>query len=155
MRTNRFLSGIHKVQGASDGDAETGKPTILLVDEGISEVSPLVEKLKMIGFCCFYAPSLERAKQRLSAEVFDIVLSKLKLRGGTAYELRPLLMGRPTSLFYSLAVEQDCWWIPGVRRGTECLGEPALRPEEFFKTLVLAASEALAGAGGSASSPAN
>lgn len=113
---------------------------VLLVDDKDSEGTHLVSQLKALGFSCSMAQSFSEAKDRLAAEDFDVVLSKLSLNGGTAYELRPLLVGRPTSLFYSLAVEQDCWWIPGVRYGTECLGEPALRPEDFFRALVLVAS---------------
>ncbi|HVB99451.1 MAG TPA: hypothetical protein VNJ12_09015 [Candidatus Dormibacteraeota bacterium] len=118
---------------------ETGKCGVLLVDDTSSDGSLLVKQLKTIGFRCSFARSFEEAKARLCAEDFNIVLSKLSMNGGTAYELRPLLIGRPISLFYSLSVEQDCWWIPGVREGVECLGEPALRPDDFLQLLVVAA----------------
>jgi hypothetical protein len=107
----------------------------LLVDDNGADRSLLVKRLRTLGFSCYFAHSFYEAKTQLTTEVFEVVLSRISIKGGTAYELRPLLLGRPSSLFYSLAVEQDCWWIPGVRRGKECLGEPALRPEDFFRAL--------------------
>ena len=99
----------------------------LLVNDQESRSSLPVKQLNTLGFYCSFAHSFEEAKARLSGEDFEIVLSRLSINGGAAYELRPLLIGRPTSLFYSLSVQQGCWWIPGVRHGTECTGEPALR----------------------------
>lgn len=110
----------------------------LLVDDNDADGSLLAKQLKTLGFSCSFAHSIQEAKAKLTREVFDIVLSRINLNGGTAYELRPLIVGRPISLFYSLAVEQDCWWIPGVRRGKECMGEPALRPDDFYNALALA-----------------
>ena len=95
------------------------------------------------------------APSRALAEEFDVVLSKLSMNGGTAYELRPLLIGRPSSLFYSLAVEEDCWWIPGVRGGNECMGDPALRPEDFFRALVYIVGAATADLARGSAAPAN
>lgn len=116
----------------------------LLVNDQDSSSYLLVNQLKKLGFSCSFARSFEEAKEKLSGEDFEIVLSRLSINGGTAYELRPLLIGRPTSLFYSLSVQQGGWWIPGVRLGTECLGEPALRPEEFFNFLAPAATSSAA-----------
>ena len=109
---------------------------LLIVNDAGSDSSLLVKRLTRLGFSCSFSRSFEEAKSRLSTEDFDVVLSKLRINGGTAYELRPLLTGRSSSLFYSLSVEENCWWIPGVRGGRECLGEAALRPEDFFKVLV-------------------
>lgn len=107
----------------------------LLVNDQDANSSLLVKQLKKLGFSCLIAHSFDEAKEKLSGEDFDLVLSRLSINGGNAYELRPLLVGRPTSLFYSLSVQQGCWWIPGVRSGIECMGEPALRPEDFFRAL--------------------
>lgn len=155
MEILRFLPRLNKRNDGQKGDGKSRKPTVFLVDDRSSDDSLLVRQLKTLGFSCSFARSIQEAKARLCVDVFDIVLSKLRMNGGTAYELRPLLIDRPTSLFYSLAVEEDCWWIPGVRRGIECLGEPALRPEEFFKTLVLIAGAETAGTGADPVAPAN
>jgi hypothetical protein len=42
-----------------------------------------------------------------------------------------LLSGSRITLFYALPVEEGCWWVPVLRIGDECIGEPALRPHEF------------------------
>lgn len=107
----------------------------LLVNDQDSGSSLLVKQLAQLGFACFFAHSFDEAKSKLSEENFSLVLSRLSIDGGSVYELQPLLVGRPTSLFYSLAVQQGCWWIPGVRLGAECMGEPAMRPEDFFKSI--------------------
>lgn len=124
---------------------ETQMRKALLVNDQDSNSSLLAKQLTTLGFSCSMAHSFEEAKTKLSQEDFDLVLSRLSINGGTAYELRPLLVGRPTSLFYSLAVQQGCWWIPGVRQGTECMGEPAMRPEDFFRSLTSATAHSQAG----------
>jgi hypothetical protein len=40
-----------------------------------------------------------------------------------------------TTLFYSQEVEDGCWWLPALRRGTNCFGAPAFRPSEFVTVL--------------------
>ena len=141
--------------GKQGEDREPRKPKVLLVDDGSSEGSLLVKQLKTLGFRCSFAQSFDEAKALLEAQDFDVVLSKLSMNGGTAYELRPLLIGRPSSLFYSLAVEEDCWWIPGVRGGNECMGDPALRPEDFFRALVYIVGAATADLARGSAAPAN
>jgi hypothetical protein len=108
---------------------------VLLVDENATPVSRLVRYLEELGCHCSFVRSYKEASSWLAASPFDLVLSKINMAGGTAYGLRGLLLGRPTSLFYSHAVEDGCWWIPGVRQGSECWGEPALRPADFFHVL--------------------
>lgn len=108
---------------------------LLIVNDNGCEGSPLVKRLNGMGYSCSSAHSYDEAKTLISAEHFDVVLCKLSMNDGTAYELRPMLAGRPSSLFYSLSVDEDCWWIPGVRNGRQCLGEAALRPDDFFNVL--------------------
>jgi hypothetical protein len=114
---------------------EAERVNVLLVDENASTVTHLVRRLEEMGCQCFIARSYNEARARLAIGNFDLVLSKIKMPGGNAYGLRGLLLGRPTTLFYSHAVEDGCWWIPGVRNGSECYSEPALRPSEFFRVL--------------------
>ena len=155
MATKKLLPKIDDPDGEQGTEMEPRKPKALLVDDRNSDGSLLVKQLKTLGFLCAFARSFDEAKTRLAAEDFDVVLSKLSMHGGTAYELRPLLIGRPTNLFYSLPVEQDCWWIPGVRQGNECLGDPALRPEDFFRALVYIVGAPTADAARGTEPPAN
>jgi hypothetical protein len=41
------------------------------------------------------------------------------------------LAGSEVSIFYSFPVEDDCWWVPALRRGQDCHGAPAFRRKEF------------------------
>lgn len=38
-------------------------------------------------------------------------------------------------IFSALPVENGCWWLPVVRNGRLCFGEPALRSAEFKEAL--------------------
>jgi hypothetical protein len=38
-------------------------------------------------------------------------------------------------IFSALPVESGCWWLPVVRDGRPCFGEPALRSAEFKEAL--------------------
>jgi hypothetical protein len=53
-------------------------------------------------------------------------------------------------IFSALPVESGCWWLPVVRDGRPCFGEPALRSAEFKEALerILAEGAGLAKAEG-------
>lgn len=114
---------------------EQARLRVLVVDENCSRVSPLVRFLKDLGCSCFFARSYTDASALLGKRRFDVVLTKFGLRGGDIRDLPNRLIGGKASLFYFYAVEVGCWWIPRVLFGRECLGEPALKPIEFVKTI--------------------
>lgn len=39
------------------------------------------------------------------------------------------------NIFSALPVENGCWWLPIVREGCRCFGQPALRSREFGQIL--------------------
>jgi hypothetical protein len=41
------------------------------------------------------------------------------------------LTGSAISIFYTFPVENDCWWLPVLRKGQDCHGSPAFRRNEF------------------------
>lgn len=45
------------------------------------------------------------------------------------------LEGSRTTLFFFQAVEESCWWLPGLRLGRNCFGSCALRRSEFITSL--------------------
>jgi hypothetical protein len=47
-----------------------------------------------------------------------------------------LLAGQRVSMFYMRPVEEDCWWLPVLRNGENCLGTPAIRTSGFTYVLV-------------------
>jgi hypothetical protein len=114
---------------------ESASVRVLLVDETVSDASPLVTYLTNLGCLCALSRSVKRARALLLREQFDLVLSKFELPLGDCHELSAVLMGEDVSLFYFYAVEGGCWWIPRVCHGQECRGEAALRPGEFARVL--------------------
>jgi len=66
---------------------------------------------------------------------FDLVLGPIRLNTNSLYPLIGLLDGSRTTLFFSQAVENGCWWLPALRRGLNCFGAPAYRPDEFVTVL--------------------
>jgi hypothetical protein len=46
-------------------------------------------------------------------------------------QLASELAGANVSIFYTFPVENDCWWLPALRRGQDCHGSPAFRRNEF------------------------
>ncbi len=66
---------------------------------------------------------------------FDVVLSGFRLPDGTAYELMEPLRGTDTTMFFSFAVEDSCWWITALLQGRDRSEEAGMRPREF--TMVL------------------
>jgi CheY-like chemotaxis protein len=66
---------------------------------------------------------------------FDVVLSGFRLSDGTAYELMEALRGTDTTMFFSFAVEDSCWWITALLEGQDRSEEAGMRPREFTKVL--------------------
>jgi len=110
-------------------------PRILLVTKGPGDSYSLAHFLLKLKCDCQIVHSMKEARRRLEREAFRLVLSELQLADGNARELASLLKGSDCSLYLSIPVEDACWWLPAVMKGSECLGEPALRPHEFTQAL--------------------
>ena len=108
---------------------------VLLVKERSAGASSLVERLQNRGCECQFATSYGEAVAVLGKHRFDLVLSELGLLDGRASRLIPWLIGSDTTLFFCLAVEDDCWWLPAIVYGHDCWGAPALRRSEFLHLL--------------------
>ena len=107
----------------------------LLIGENPRGSSYLATRLQGHGCECGFATSYQEACASLRSQVFEVVLSPMRLRGVTVFPLIDLLEGSEVTLFYSQAVEQSCWWLPALRHGQNCFGSSALRPSEFVAAL--------------------
>lgn len=107
----------------------------LLIGENSQGPSHLATRLQGHGCECSFATSYQEACASLRSQVFEVVLSPMRLRGVTVFPLIDLLEGSKVTLFYSQAVEQSCWWLPALRHGEKCFGSSALRPSEFVSVL--------------------
>ena len=66
---------------------------------------------------------------------FDLVLGPIRLNTNSLYPLIGQLDGSRTTLFFSQAVENGCWWLPALRHGLNCFGAPGYRSDEFVTVL--------------------
>jgi CheY-like chemotaxis protein len=114
---------------------EANRPRVLLIGEIPHGHSLLEKRLRERGCECEFATTSEEAEAALAAREFDVVLSPMKLRGRSLFSLAAELEDSRTTLFYSCAVEDGCWWLPAVRAGRRCFGTSALRPSEFVSAL--------------------
>jgi hypothetical protein len=112
-----------------------GTIRILLVGEGLNQHSQLAQCLVRWGAECQYASSSSQACALLKEQVFDLIISPLRLADGSALQMTPLLEGSHVTLFCSLPVAIGCWWLPVVQSGRPCWGAPGLREKEFGELL--------------------
>jgi hypothetical protein len=114
---------------------EPQRPKALLIGETPQGSSHLARRLQGRGFECEFTFSFEEACSLLKAQAFDLVLSPLRMAGGSALPLVSILDGSTTTLFYFEPVENGCWWLPALRNGHNCFGSSALLPSEFVLLL--------------------
>jgi hypothetical protein len=110
-----------------------GAAIALLVGEGQTGWSVLQEHLERHGWLCSFAESVTQCQELLRSHEFDLVLSTSPIHPSDA--LVASLRGLNCSLYYSLTVEDGCWWIPLLDHGRDCLGAPALHPNELARAL--------------------
>src|ERR1019366_8592370 len=104
---------------------ESRRPKALLIGENPQGSSYLAKRLQERGCECEFAGSYQEACWLLRAQDFDLVLSPMRLRGGSLFPLIDLLDGSGITLFYSHAVEDGWWWLPALRHGQKCFGSSA------------------------------
>jgi hypothetical protein len=91
--------------------------------------------LERNGCECEFAQSERAVWERLGQRQFDLVLRLHTSQRTSGANLADLLRGSQTTLFHALRLEVGCCWVPLLRLGEECFGEPALRPSEFANAL--------------------
>jgi hypothetical protein len=62
---------------------------------------------------------------------YDLVLLDSTVPPEQRRDLTEALAGVDLSVYYTFPVEYGCWWLPALRRGQNCHGEPAFRRNEF------------------------
>jgi hypothetical protein len=83
---------------------------------------------------CQFAQSHREVTRLADISEFDIVISTLEISGESVRRLIALLSGSRASLFCSLRVERGYRWLPVLRFGRDCLGTPAFRPFDLYRT---------------------
>ncbi len=105
---------------------------VLVVEDGCDSSGALTQRLEDAGSVCCRARSIAQARSLLAGEMFDLVLSSMRLPDGSARLLIPSLIDSEASLFCAQALDDGCWWLPAVYRGRNCWGMAnPMRSEEF------------------------
>jgi hypothetical protein len=108
---------------------------ILLV--GDSETRPLylAERVSEWGGQCEIAACRADVAMMLRGQRFELLLSRMRLPDGNAFEMIPLVEGKSISLYSYLPARGGFWWLPLVQSGTECISGPAVPEPEFMEML--------------------
>ena len=104
---------------------------VLLVGNSARKASTLERYLLKRGCDICFATSRKEALELLRRHRFDLVLSEFMLSDGTAHQLIAPLRGTKTTMFFSNAVEDGCWWTTAVFKGQDRPEEPGMSPAEF------------------------
>lgn len=110
---------------------KNGDIRVLIVGESSQSFRHLKKSLKQRHCRCRTATSYEQAHRVVGEETPDVVLSMVPPRPGAISSMAERLAGTKASFYYAYPVEDGCWWLPALRFGERCLGEPALRSREF------------------------
>jgi response regulator RpfG family c-di-GMP phosphodiesterase len=108
-----------------------GGVTVLLVGNAARKASNLEDYLLKRGCDICFATSQKDALELLQRHRFDLVLSEFMLSDGTAYRLMSPLRGSGTTMFFSNAVEDSCWWMKAIYEGEDHSEDPGMRPAQF------------------------
>lgn len=113
---------------------DTRAITVLLVGQTARSSHRLVQWLEDQACECHFADSSKEACACIARMQFDFALSPYELPDRPAYPLVKHLIGSISTLFFSIAVENGCLWVPTLARGKKWPASKALRPAEFADT---------------------
>jgi hypothetical protein len=131
---NRFVSKLRRF--GTEVVMEATDPIRVLVVSEKSQAPFAYHQLVDRNDCqCHFARSQQEVAELTDLRKFDIVLSTIRVPGGSAHGLVDLLSGSRACVFYSLCVEEGHWWLPALRFGKDCFGTAALRGNEFVHVL--------------------
>lgn len=103
---------------------EARRVNVLVVGDYPNLFSPF-RTVEKAGCQWHFAKSRQEVSILLTHTALDIGLSIYSHQSHA--EMMALLAGLSVSMFYMLPVEEDCWWLPVLRNGANCLDTPAFR----------------------------
>jgi hypothetical protein len=103
---------------------------VLLVSESAATLGYLSQQLKKRGYRCWFASSAHEFAAVSAEHHFPLVLSTIPL-----WREAILFDDATRAVFYCYPVHNDCWWLPVMRDGEQCLGDRGLRSREFGRLL--------------------
>lgn len=106
---------------------------VLLLGEFATGSSHLLSHLEQHGCHCWFATSAEQGILLFNKFKIHLILGTSPMQQTT--RMISLLGRSSCNVFYALAVEDGCWWLPLMTGGQKCLGALAVRPREFIGVL--------------------
>ncbi len=106
-------------------------PTVLLVGRTGSWGSSLLRALQKLCSELSYAPPQAVTAESARRAGYGLILLDSTVSPEQRRQLVTELAGTEISIFYTFPVEYGCWWLPALRHGQNCHGEPAFRRNEF------------------------
>jgi hypothetical protein len=106
---------------------------VLLIDEAETRPFWLLERLAIWEAPVHFASSRAGVPKLLNTHRFVIVLTALRLRDASAFDLIPMIEGRPTDLFSYLPAGNGTWWLHLLKSGKECIRESRLQRSDFLR----------------------
>ncbi|HLJ22539.1 MAG TPA: hypothetical protein VKT71_00445 [Candidatus Acidoferrales bacterium] len=110
-------------------------PSVLLVGRNGSWGATVLKSLAKFGSKTSFVAQDAVTPRVVIQGAFDVVLLDSTVSPDQRRRLASELAGSATSVFYTFPVENGCWWLPALRRGQDCHGDPAFRRNEFVDEL--------------------
>ena len=110
-------------------------PSVLLVGRNGSWGSVVLGSLRKFECEVSYEFPQRATPEFAKAGRYDLILLDSTVSSDQRRELAAALSGSGASIFYTFPVEYGCWWLPALRSGEDCHGEPAFRRSEFTQEL--------------------
>jgi DNA-binding NtrC family response regulator len=137
--------GTRKRGFAQEKAMETRMVKALVIGNGAGAPSSLVRHLEERNCSCELGESYAQAGMLLESRKYDLVLSPMRIGSSSMVNLMNVLKGTSTTVFYFVAMEQGCWWLPAMSHGEFSFGGNAYRPNEFLPILDRAIEELRSG----------
>jgi hypothetical protein len=104
---------------------------VLLVGLSASNSPELQDHLRRLGCRVSMRKSCRDAARTLQRDGYGLVLAEFLLSDGCAYDLVPVILATETSMFFTNALDDACWWMTAACRGQIRAEECGMNADEF------------------------
>jgi len=108
---------------------------LLAGEQVLHNLRPVASLLEDLGCRCRTVYGFDEVSITLRTEELDLVVAPTSIGGRGVNSLISLLRNARTTMLCFHAVEHGYWWIPVLRGGRNCFGEPAMRSKSFAREL--------------------
>jgi hypothetical protein len=128
---SRMFEGNSSLTPHSEGTVAVSCPIVLLVGRSGSWGTSVLRSLEKFGSELSFATPPTVTSENVRKGAYNLILLDSTVPAEQRRQLASELAGSSVSIFYTVPVENGCWWLPTLRRGQDCHGSPAFRRNEF------------------------